>query len=320
MISVNKESMKIVRELLNNEELYKIKSHKINDVTVIDCGVNEKGSWEAGRLFTNILFGGINKVEYGIFPYKVDDIHYRSILVSSDFVVVQQAGCNISGWELKKGVFAPILAGPGRCVARKKNDWFSKYSDYKDDHYEAIITIESSKMITENEVCDLVEAIGLPAKNIYVLIASSGSLVCSIQVAGRIIEQTLHRLKDEGFDLDYIVEAHGFALIPPVVKDDLLAMGRLNDVLIYGGQATFTVNCDDIEIEKIIDKIPSSSSKSYGKPFKEIYEKNGCNFFNVPMNLYSPAQVVIINERTGSIFNRGKINVELLEKSFSIVI
>ena len=46
-------------------------------------------------------------------------------------------------------------------------------------------------------------------------------------------------------------------MIPPVIKDDLIAMGRLNDVLIYGGQSTFTVDCEDEEVEKVIDKITS---------------------------------------------------------------
>ncbi len=320
MISVNKESIKLVKKLLENEEVYKIKSTKIEGATVIDCGVNVQGGWEAGRLFTNILFGGINKIEFGTFPYKINDIHYRSIIVSSDYPIIQQAGCNISGWELKKGVFAPILAGPVLCVARKPKDWFEKYSNYEDTHNEAIITIESSKMITSEEVKDLLEATSVEPKNLYILIASSGSLVSSIQVSGRIIEQSLHRLKDEGFNIDTIIEAHGFAVIPPVVKDDLLAMGRLNDVLIYGGQATFTVNCEDREIEEVISKIPSINSSLYGKPFKYIYEENGCNFFNVPMNLYSPAKIVIINERTGKVFTQGNIDVEVLEKSFSLTI
>ncbi len=318
MISVNKESMKMVKEILNNKEVYNVEVHKILGATIIDCGINVSGGWEIARSFTNILFGGINKVEYGVFPYAIDDINYRSVIVSSDFPVLQQAGCNISGWELKKGLFAPILAGPGRCVARKDNDWFAKYSDYEDYHNEAIITIESSEFITEEGVQNIIDATKLKAENIYILIAPSGSTTCSVQVAGRIIEQSLHRLCDEGFNLDNIKEAHGFAVVPPVIKDDLIAMGRLNDVLIYGGQASYNVNCTDEEIEKVISKIPSVNSNMYGKPFKYIYEENGCNFFNVPMELYSPAKIVIVNERTGKIFKAGKINLQVLEQSFNM--
>ncbi len=316
MYSVNKESMKIVKKIIENCDKYNVEVHNIEGATVIDCGINKDGGWEVAKLFTKILFGGTNEIEYGVFSDKINDINYRSVIVSSDFPVLQQAGCNISGWELKKGHFAPILAGPGRTVARKPNDWFAKYSDYEDSHCEAVITVESSSIISSQEVKDLIQATGVLAKDLYILVAPSGSTVCSVQVAARILEQSLHRLCDEGFNLGAIIEAHGYAVVPPVVKDDLLAMGRLNDVLIYGGQATYTVDCEDSEIEKVISIVPSFNSTEYGRIFKDIYEENGCNFFNIDMRTYSPAKLVMINQRTGNVFSSGEINIELLAKSF----
>ena len=275
------------------------------------------GSWRTAKLMTEILYGGLNEITYETFPEMIDGVYYNAVHVYSDNVVLQQAGCNISGWELKPGKYAPVLAGPGRTLARKKGDWFSKYSDYEDKHHEAVLTVEMGRMLEEEEVEELIEAVGVDACNLYILVAASGSIACSVQVSARIIEQTLHRLHEEKFNLDNIVEAHGFCVIPPVIKDDLIAMGRLNDVLIYGGQSTFTVDCEDEEVEKVIDKITSDKCSMYGSSFKTIYQENGCDFYRVPMEMYSPAKTVIINQRTGKVFKAGKLNLEILAKSFS---
>ncbi len=317
MIGVNERAVKLAKLLVNDEEGYKVKVHRIAGAYVIDCGVEMSGSWGAAKIMTEVLYGGLNEITYETFPEKIDYVYYNAVHVYSDHVVMQQAGCNISGWELKPGKYAPVLAGPGRTLARKKGDWFSSYSNYADKYHEAVLTVEMGRMLNEEEVEELIEALGIEAENVYILVAASGSIACSVEVSARIIEQSLHRLHEEKFDLDNIIEAHGFCVIPPVIKDDLIAMGRLNDVLIYGGQCTFTVDCEDSEIEALIDKITSDKCSMYGSMFKTIYEENGCDFYKVPMEMYSPAKVVIINQRTGRVFKAGKFNLDILAKSFN---
>ncbi|SHJ17446.1 methenyltetrahydromethanopterin cyclohydrolase [Clostridium amylolyticum] len=317
MISVNEKSIKLVEKMIQDPEAYKVKVHNICGAHVIDAGVEAHGSWEAAKLVTEILFGGLNKVNLGTFPERIGGVYYNSVEVYSDHVVLQQAACNISGWELRPGKYAPVLAGPGRTVARKPGDWLEKYSDYSDKYHKAVLTVEKGTLMSEEEVKDLIDATGIDPKDLYIIVAASGSIVCSVEVAARIIEQTLHRLKEEKFNLDNIVEAHGFCVIPPVVKDDLIAMGRLNDVLMYGGQSTFTVHCEDSEIERVINKITTDKCPAYGTMFQKVYEEHGCDFYQVPMEMYSPAKVVIINEKTGRIFKAGEFNLEVLEKSFN---
>lgn len=317
MISVNERAVALAEKMIHDPEYYKVKIHRIASAYVIDAGVEAAGGYEAAKLVTEILFGGLNKVTIDIFPEKIDDVYYDSVHVHSDRVVLQQAACNISGWELRPGKFAPVLAGPGRCVARKPGDWLESYSDYSDKYHRGVLTVEKGTMVSEEEVLDLIEATGLDAEDVIIIVAASGSTVCSVEVAARILEQTLHRLKEENFNLDAIVEAHGFCVIPPVVKDDLIAMGRLNDVLMYGGQSTFTVDCEDSEIEAVINHITTDKCSEYGRSFKEIYQEHGCDFYQVPMEMYSPAKVLIINQRTGRNFKAGKFNLEVLAKSFN---
>ena len=316
MIQVNKRAMPRVSELIEDADALKVKVHQIAGSTVIDAGVEATGSYHAAKLITEILQGCTNDVSYSIFPERIGNMYFDAVHVHSTHVVIEQAGCNISGWELRPGKFAPVLAGPGRCVARKDGDWLSSYCDYSDDSDIAILTVEQGQMMSEEDVKDLQEATGVAKEKLFIIVAASGSIVCSVQVAGRILEQTLHRLKEESFPLESIQEAHGFCVIPPVVKDDLLAMGRLNDVLLYGGQSTFTVDTEDSEIEKVINKITSDKSAVYGEMFEEIYARHGYDFYQVPMDIYSPAKVAIINQRTGRTFQAGEFNIPILKKSF----
>ncbi len=317
MISVNEKSVRIAEQIVADPEAYKAKVHRIRGAYIIDCGVEADGGWESARMVTEILFGGLNQISYGIFPERIGNVYYNCVNVFSDYTVLQQAACNISGWELRPGKYAPVLAGPGRTLARKPGDWLEVYSDYQDRYTKAVLTVEKGSIMSEDEVQDLIDAVGIDPQNLYIILAASGSTVCSVEVAARILEQTLHRLREEGFNLDSIVEAHGFCVIPPVAKDDLIAMGRVNDVLMYGGQSTYTVDCEDSEIEAVIDKITCDKSPVYGTMFKEIYQQYGCDFYQVPMQTYSPAKVVIINQRTGRVFTAGEFNLEVLAQSFS---
>lgn len=317
MISVNEKAVKLAEMLVQDPEAYRVKVHRICGAYVIDAGVEAPGGWEAARLVTELLFGNMNKVSFGTFPEQIGGAYYKSVEVYSDHVVLQQAGCNISGWELRPGKYAPVLAGPGRTLARKPGDWLEKYSDYSDKYSKAVLTVEKGTMTSEEEVQDLIDAVGIDPENLYIIVAASGSTVCSVEVSARILEQTLHRLLEEGFNLDNIVDATGFCVIPPVVKDDLIAMGRLNDVLLYGGQSTYTVDCEDEEIERVINKITSDKCSEAGRMFQEIYEEHGCDFYQVPSELYSPARVLMINQRTGHVFHAGKFNLDVLAKSFN---
>lgn len=318
MISVNKHSVELAKQLIHREQQYKVRSYKEEGVTVIDCGVKMEGSWEAGKIISEILLGGLNHIYYETFPEKIGGTYFQGINVMSDFTVVQQAGCNISGWELEKGEFAPVVAGPARTLARKENDWLEPYSDYRDQYESGVITLEQSELPSKELVLKIVKAVGIPAENLYIAVASSASLVASIQVAARILEMALNRLKDLKFDLSAIKEAHGFCVVPPVIQDQTAAMGRLNDVLRYGGAATYTVDCEDSEVLDVLEYIYSETCSDYGVLFQDIYKKYGCNFYKIPSEVMAPAKIVMINQRTGNIFAGGDFQLTLLRESFGI--
>ena len=63
------------------------------------------------------------------------------------------------------------------------------------------------------------------------------------------------------------------------------------------------------------EDVPSSSSRDYGLPFLETFEKYEHDFYKIDPKLFSPAAIVINNVRTGNIFQAGSTNDEVLKKS-----
>ena len=318
MLSVNKEAFLLVKELIINSEKFKVDvTYLDNEATVIDLGQRVDGSWEAGLILTEVLLGGLGEVSFETFPVKIANNYLPAVNVRTSHPLISLAGCQISGWELSPGNFAPILAGPGRTLGRKENDWLAPYIDYEDEFNKAIITIESPDPVTVKQANQLAKACNVEPNMLYILIAPPASLATYIQVSGRILEQTLHRLKEESFELENIIQAQGFCVIPPLIDDNLISMGRMNDALIYGGHAQFTVKAEDKQVESVIEKITADNSKVYGSPFKEIFKEADLDFYNVPKELFSPASVTIVNQKSGNIFKAGSFDIEVLEKSFT---
>src|SRR5439155_531748 len=85
--------------------------------------------------------------------------------------------------------------------------------------------------------------------------------------------------------------AMGTAPLPPVAKNDLRAIGRTNDCILYGGQARYTVQADDAELAELVPKIPASASKDYGTPFYDIFKRYDSDFYKIDPLLFSPAEV-----------------------------
>ncbi|MFW5855879.1 MAG: methenyltetrahydromethanopterin cyclohydrolase, partial [Bacillota bacterium] len=153
--------------------------------------------------------------------------------------------------------------------------------------------------------------------NIYLLVAPSASLVGSIQVAARSVEQTVHKMYEHDFDLDNICFARGLAPAAPVINDEVEAMGRINDALLYGGLSEFWVECSDKEIESVIDSLVSLTSESCGQPFAKLFVEAEHDFFKMDKDIHAMARVKMHNLKTGNMFTAGKIHQDIIKKSYT---
>ena len=317
MISINQEAMKVVRRILEAPAALGVKVTMLpNGTTTIDMGLDAPGGWVAAREYTLVTLGGLGDV--GFERMTVGGRELAAVRVMIDHPQEACVASQIAGWRLDEPgtEHAAILAGPGRALNRANPDHYFELIDYFDDHDEAVVAIQTSRHVTESLAQAIADACGVASRNLYVLYAPNRSLVCAVQVAARIVEQSLHRLAEEGFDLRRVRSAHGFGVIPPLIDDDLVSMGRINDSLLYGGEATITVDSTDAECDRVVGRVVSQASSAYGRPFVEIYEDAGRDFYEIPLDLHSPAVLHLVNGGSGKTFSAGEINCDVLERSF----
>ncbi len=316
-ISINREAMKVVRIILDEADALGVTVETLsNGATVVDMGLESKGGWRAAKLYTLVTIGGLGEVSYE--PFQVNQRTLSAVRVMIDHPIEGCVASQIAGWRLETPgkEHAAILAGPGRALNKVSLDHYFDWTDYRDDHTEAVVAIQASEPISV-ELSDLIaSSCGVEPDDLYVLVAPNRSLVCAVQVAARIVEQTLHRLAEEGMDLRCLRHAYGLGVIPPLVDDDMISMGRINDSLLYGGVANIAVDSTDELCRDVVTKVIASACDAYGRPFIEIYEDAGRDFYEIPIELHSPAEVHLNNLTTGNTFSAGSINYDVLEQSF----
>ena len=114
-----------------------------------------------------------------------------------------------------------------------------------------------------------------------------------------------------------VIDGFGSAPVPPPAPDFLIGMGRTNDAILYGGQVHLYVDVDDDEAYELAKRLPSSTSKDYGRTFAEIFKEYKYDFYQIDKLLFSPAKVIVTTLKTGKTFVSGEINTELVNQSFS---
>ncbi len=316
MISVNREAMKTVRVILEDAEALGVEVRRLdNGSTVIDMGLSAKGGWRAAELYTLASIGGLGTVSYE--PFEIAGRMLTAVRIMIDHPIEACVASQIAGWRLQAAgtEHAAILAGPGRALNQDPDHYF-EWIDYRDSHHQSVVAIQTSEEIPVEMTDTIARACQVDPADLYVLYAPNRSLVTAVQVAARIVEQSIHRLAEEGMDLRCLRYAYGLGVVPPLVDDDLVSMGRINDSLLYGGVANITVDADDTQCSEIVDRVISEASSAYGRPFIEIYEDAGRDFYEIPIELHSPAEIHLTNLSSGRTFSAGQINNEVLVASF----
>ena len=134
----------------------------------------------------------------------------------------------------------------------------------------------------------------------------------------RSLETALHKLHVLHFDLRRIRRGTGRAPLAPVPKkDDLLAIGRTNDAILYGGHVVLEVTGDDDSLLEIGPRMVSRASADYGAPFCTLFERAGRDFYALDPALFAPALVDLVNVDTGRRHRFGGIAQTIVNGSFT---
>ena len=311
MISINERAADILRQMMAQAEALGVAVQTLsNGSTVIDAGVNVSGSFAAGKLFAEACLGGLGEVNFVRLSY--DNLWLPGVSVRVEHPAIACMAAQYAGWAVKRGKFFAIGSGPAR-VLYAGEELFEHLS-YRDQSEVAVLLLEGRKLPDE-EVAEYVAGnCGVDTVNLMLAIAPTASLVGSVQVAARVVETGLHKMTELGFDVEQVMAGFGTCPLAPVASDDLKAIGLTNDAVLYGGQAYYAVQASDEALEAIIDQIPSSASRDYGKPFYELFQAYGGDFYQIDPLLFSPAEVIINNLTSGKTYRAGRPNLEVLRR------
>ena len=160
---------------------------------------------------------------------------------------------------------------------------------------------------------------GVPPSALTLLMAPTASVAGGVQIAARVVETALHKLHELDFDVRRVVAGFGSCPLPPVAGDDMAALGRTNDAVLYGGQVHLTVEADDDgddALRDLVQRLPASASSDYGEPFADVFKGANFDFYAIDPLLFSPAQIRLTSVASGRSFEAGAVNLEVLERSF----
>jgi methenyltetrahydromethanopterin cyclohydrolase len=313
-LSVNRLAWKLAEHLLDNQDFYGVKTSKTSaGATVVDAGVNAHGGFEAGQILTELCMGGCGKALIDFKSYG--ELYLPSITVRTDQPAIAALGSQFAGWRMKEGDSIAIGSGPARALALKPKEIYEEIG-YKDASDKAVLTLESNKLPSDILIEKVAGACKISAENLIVVVASTASIAGLTQIAGRVVEVGIHKLRTLGLSPNAIRYACGYAPIPPLCKDFEVAMARTNDAILYGGTVYCSIEYDDeAALQKIVEQAPSRTSKDYGKPFLQIFREADRDFYKIDHNLFAPAMLMVNNLKTGRVFKAGEVNPKVLLQS-----
>ena len=304
--------------MYKRQESLRLDVSNLNDGTrIIDAGINAKGGIEAGRLIAEICMGGLGVVKLR----ASTNFHHWSwhVDVHSSNPVMACLASQYAGWSLSHGegkdAFHALGSGPARTSG--SNEPLFDELKYHDSTSKTCIVIEVDRIPPVELTSKIAKMCNVQNNELTVILTPTSSLAGTVQIISRVLETSLHKAHELHFPLENIIDGAGSAPLCPPSNDFLTAMSRTNDSILFAGQIQLFVEATDEDAEELANALPSSTSKDYGKPFGEIFKDVNYDFYKIDPMLFSPAKVSVSSLTTGHTFHAGKIDLDLLDKSYS---
>src|SRR5262245_27848213 len=315
-MTLNGQALAIVEDLTRHADDQRVSLQTVAGARVVDAGIKASGGLEAGLALAQICVSG--RAEISLHPGTSESLNLPVVQVHSDDPVRACLASQYAGWQIAVGKFFAMGSGPMRAHYGKE-DLFDHIPG-RETATEVAGVLEGRKLPSDEVIGWLSDKLQLPAAKITLAIAPTASLAGTLQVVARSLETALHKLHELKFDVNQIVSGFGAAPLPPPAKDDLAGIGRTNDAILYGGRVHLWVRGDDAMLAEIGPKVSASASSDYGQPFGEIFARAGHDFYKLDPMLFAPAVVTFHNLTSGRSFVFGRINIEVMRKSFGAAI
>jgi methenyltetrahydromethanopterin cyclohydrolase len=293
-------------------------SREPDGAVIVDAGIAAAGGIEAGRRIAELCLAGLGQVAVrsggpsSAAPFRIEVSTAQPVLAC---LASQYAGWSLAHGDGKERWFA-MASGPGRARAAKEA-LFDELG-YRDPSPAAVFVLETDSPPPTALVARVAAECGLPERGLAFVLTPTSSLAGTVQIVARVLEVALHKAHELGFPLADIVDGLGSAPLPPPAPDFLAAMGRTNDAVLYGGEVQLFVAGPEAAARDLAARLPSSTSRDHGKPFAELFAAAGHDFYKLDPMLFSPARVVVTALATGRSFAGGRIEPELLARSFGL--
>jgi methenyltetrahydromethanopterin cyclohydrolase len=312
-LTLNERALRIADHVAANAGTLRVAVHPdAGGARVLDCGVTADGGLQAGLALARVCLAGLADVSLA--PGTLPDPAGPDVQVATDHPVLACMASQYAGWQVSVGKFFAMGSGPMR-AAYGKEELF-EHIPGRERAPAAVGVLETRKLPGAEVAAYLAERLGLLPAKLTLLAAPASSLAGTVQVVARALETALHKLYELKFDLTQVVAGHGTAPLPPVAADEIAAIGRTNDAILYGGRVTVWVRAEDDQLAEVGPKVPSSSSPDHGAPFAEVFERYNRDFYRIDPLLFSPATITLNNLRTGRAFTFGRPEPDVLRRSF----
>ncbi len=323
-MQLNAGALRIVSEILSQADALGVVCHTVaNGTRVVDCGVKAPGSTDAGLLLARAAMAGLGNVwveepahSSAALAQVWPGCRWPIVAVESEQPLAACLASQYAGWKVSTTGYFAMASGPIR-AAIGREDLFDDIG-MRERPDTAVGLLETAKL-PPDEVCrSLAADAGVPADKLVLLVARTASIAGTLQVIARSLETALHKLHDLHFDLRRIRRGSGRAPLAPVPReDDLVAIGRTNDAILYGGHVVLEVAGDDASLADIGPRMVSRASADYGSSFCELFERAGRDFYALDPALFAPALVDLVNVETGRRHRFGGIAPEIVDRSFT---
>lgn len=329
MISVNQGAESLLLEVKQKADYLDVKVETLkNGATIFDFSkVNLEGAINLAK----ICMGNVCRINLA--PAKAHivaqsgPIELEMLEVETMEPIISCMASQYAGWNVKvkiidangeeKTKYKCMGSGPARALAITEKELFEKLK-YKDEYNAAVLVLEASKRPDEDVADYIAKKCKVAVNRVYLAYAPTACLAGSVQIAGRIVETSIHKFLELGMPPEWIKYGTGVCPIAPVADDDFKAMGWTNDCIIFAGNVTLKVEVpesDEGKLRDLIKKCPSTASKSYGKPFAKIFKEAGGDFYKIDPGVFAPARITVINIITNNIFTEGDLNPTALDFS-----
>lgn len=313
MTMLNERAARLFEALAEEREMLRVEPSSTSSGTrLIDCGVAAPGGLEAGRRLAELCLSGLGRVE--LVPAPVDVWRGPAVQVATDHPVAACMASQYAGWQITGEKYFAMGSGPMRAAAAKEPLFERIGCRERPDR--AVGVLEASRLPPDDVCQNIAAAAGVEPTRLLLAVARTASQAGTVQVVARSVETALHKLFELGFDLSKIESGYGLAPIPPVAADDLTALGRTNDAILYGGEVTLWVRAGEAELLDLGPQVPSASSRDFGAPFAEIFERAGRDFYKIDPHLFSPAVIRLVSLESGRAHAFGQFAPDVIERSF----